>query len=90
MIGSAVEACTSATSCAEPDSDVISQDAPTACTSPPKFDDIDASQMARNIGTEKGEGGGACKTGLLWAGRHGGPAGPRVAEGGMCRAFGPR
>lgn len=57
MMGRDVEACTNATSCADPDSEVISQDAPTACTSAPKFDDIEANQIALKIGTENGEGG---------------------------------
>ena len=50
MIGSVVEACTSATMLAEVVIVVIIQAAPTACTSPPKFDARLAIQIARKIG----------------------------------------
>ena len=50
MIGNVVEACTSATMLAEVVIEVIIQAAPTACTSPPKFDARLASQIARNVG----------------------------------------
>ena len=50
MIGSVVEACTSATMLAEVVIVVIIQAAPTAWTSPPKFEARLASQIARKIG----------------------------------------
>ena len=50
MIGSVVEACTSATMLAEVVIVVIIHAAPTACTSPPKFEARLASQIARNVG----------------------------------------
>ena len=64
MMGNVVEACTSATFRALSLSVVISHDAPTACTSPPKLDESDASQIARKIGIRRGDGpgppGGSC------------------------------
>ena len=54
MIGSVVEACTSATMLAEVVIVVIIQAAPTACTSPPKFETRLASQIARKIGLLSG------------------------------------
>ena len=54
MIGSVVEACTSATMLAEVVIVVIIQAAPTACTSPPKFEARLASQIARKIGLLSG------------------------------------
>ena len=50
MIGSVVEACTSATMLAEAAIVVIIQAAPTAWISPPKFEARVASQIARNVG----------------------------------------
>jgi cysteine synthase A len=54
MIGSVVEACTSATMFAEVVRFVIIQAAPTACTSPPKFEARLAVQIARKIGILSG------------------------------------
>ena len=50
MIGSVVDACTSATMLADVVIEVISHAAPTACTRPPKFEARLASQIARNVG----------------------------------------
>lgn len=66
MMGRAVDACTNAMCCEELDSDVINQEAPTACTKPPKLEDIDANQMLRNIGTENGDIGFSCMFDRSW------------------------
>ena len=50
MIGSVVEACTSATMSADEEIEAIIQAAPTAWISPPKFEARLASQIVRNIG----------------------------------------
>jgi uncharacterized protein (TIGR00251 family) len=55
MIGSVVDACTSAIICGEAASEVIIHDAPTDWISPPKLDAIDAIQIARKIGIDSGE-----------------------------------
>ncbi len=68
MIGSVVEACTSATMLAELVIEVISQAAPTACTRPPKFDARLAIQIARNVGLCSGaraEVGGVGDCGIV-------------------------
>src|SRR6218665_1755894 len=57
MIGSVVEAWTSATMSTEDESEVISQAAPTACTSPPKFEARLAIQIVRNISCRNGASG---------------------------------
>ena len=65
MIGSVVEACTSATMLAEVVIEVIIQAAPTACTRPPKFDARLASQIARNVGLlQRRQGRGRRRGGL--------------------------
>ncbi|EQB31429.1 hypothetical protein M529_14875 [Sphingobium ummariense RL-3] len=56
MIGRVVAAGTSAISTGEAPSDVIIQAAPTDWISPPKLDARLASQIARKIGMEKGDG----------------------------------
>ena len=57
MIGSVVDAGTSATSTGEADSEVIIQAAPTDWISPPKLDARLAIQIARKMGMAKGEEG---------------------------------
>ena len=57
MIGSVVDAGTSATSTGEADSEVIIQAAPTDWISPPKLDARLAIQIARKMGMAKGEDG---------------------------------
>jgi hypothetical protein len=57
MIGSEVDACTSATMFAELDMEAIIQAAPTAWISAPKFEARLASQMARKVSCLKGANG---------------------------------
>jgi len=64
MIGSVVDACTSAIIRGDAASDVIIHDAPTDWINPPKFDAIDATQMARKIGIDSGEPCVAVVTGV--------------------------
>ena len=54
MIGSVVDACTSATILCDVVSVVIIQPAPTDCTSPPRFDTSVASQSSRKVSWRKG------------------------------------
>src|SRR5690606_15733904 len=56
MIGSVVAAGTSATIIEEPESEVIIHAAPTDWMRPPKFEERLASQMARKMGMERGDG----------------------------------
>jgi hypothetical protein len=57
MIGSEVDACTSATMFTDCEIDVISQAAPTAWISPPKLEARLAIQMVRNVSCRKGASG---------------------------------
>ena len=63
MIGSVVAAGTSAISIGDADSEIIIQAAPTDWISPPKLDARLAIQMARKVGTEKGDGAGGDSAG---------------------------
>ena len=57
MIGSVVEACTSATMSSEAEIAVIIQAAPTDWIRPPKLETRLAIQIARNVGSAKGASG---------------------------------
>src|SRR5690606_25350279 len=57
MTGSVVDACTSATMLLESLRDVMSQPAPTTCTSPPRLDSSVAVQSLRNIRCRNGTRG---------------------------------
>lgn len=56
-MGSVTDAGTSAISWGEPDSEVMSQAAPTDWISPPKFEARLANQTALKMGVENGDGG---------------------------------